>query len=223
MRIELNGVTVAAGGRILLAGVDLDLGGGEALVIHGPTGSGVTSLLKTAAGLRPPAAGRVLHDGRDLAALSPAAAQALQRRSGFAFQDAALWANTPLWGNLELPLRARHPELDAAARRERIEQALAALDWSVDLALRPAALSPGERLLLGFLRAVIPGPEVLFLDDVLAPLDPHWRSVLLARLASLRDDGTAVVVGCHDPELVPLPGARRARIAGGRLVPDDGA
>ena len=217
MHIALRNVTVGVPGRTLLRGVELEAPPGAAIVVTGPTGAGRTSLLKVVAGLLPPAGGTVLHDGESLADLPAARAQAVRRRIGFVFEDAALWANTSLLGNLELPLRARRPELDAAARRRRIEAVLAELDWSLDLAQRPAALSPGEQLLLGFLRAVLPGPEVLILDDTPARLDLRRRAALLERLAALRAGGTTVIVGVPDPALAPLPGAHHRRLAGGRL------
>lgn len=200
MRVELQQVWVELGGRTILRGIDLQLEPGAVTVIGGRSGAGLSTLLKTAAGLLTPQSGRVVYDGQDLAGLDARARQRLQTRTGFMFQDAALWANQTLSANLELPLRAKDPDQPAAARQRRIEAALAACGWTAALDQRPVQLSLGEQKMLAFLRAVVPGPEVLFLDEPLAALDGRWRQRLLGQLAELRTRGVTVAVVSQDPD-----------------------
>lgn len=192
MRIELRQTTVELGERTVLRGVDLSLDPGRLTVVLGHSGAGLSTLLKTAAGLLPLAGGLVLHDGRDLADLDGNEQRRLQTRTGFMFQDAALWANMTLAGNLDLPLRAKEPGMSEKDRRRRIASLLDACGWTVPLDQRPAQLSAGERRTLSFLRAIVPGPDALLLDEPTVSLDGRWRDRLLEQVSRLRASGVAI-------------------------------
>lgn len=198
MRIELDKVGVKLGGRSVLEDVCLDLVPGTLTVISGGSGCGTSVLLKTAAGLISPTRGAVLYDGRNYASLDEGERPRLQTRTGFMFQDAALWANMSLAANLDLPLQAKFPQLNRGARRRLVAEVLAGFGCELDLSLRPVELPLGEQKFVSFLRAVIPGPEALFLDEPLAGLDSRWAEILLTRLAELRTAGTTMVVGSHN-------------------------
>ena len=218
MRIELQGVTVAHRDRTVLADVDLVCAAGTVTVIVGHSGAGLTTLLKTAAGLLPPTRGRVLHDGQVLDVLDERQARRHQTRTGFAFQDAALWANTNLRNNLALPLRAKFPDLGPAEEQRRIDSALNSCQVPVDLNLRPAMLSQGQQKVLSILRALIPGPEAVFLDEPLASLDRRWRAALRRAVGALRQDGVTVVVAGHEAELADLQADQLVVLADGRVL-----
>lgn len=218
MRIELQKVTVERGGRRILDGVDAVFESGRLTLVLGRSGAGLTTLLKTAAGLIEPNAGRVLHDGRALADLDARERRALQIRTGFVFQDAALWANSSLLANLDLPLQAKFPDLGPAARRERIDSALNSCGFAADLNQRPAMLSLGQRKVVSFLRAVVPDPEALFLDDPTGWLDPHWRRALLRIVAERRRRGTTLVLAGHGVRQDEAPADRMVVLHRGRVL-----
>ena len=109
--ISLEDVTVHLGGRDVLRQVTLSLPAGRSTVIMGRSGSGKSTLLKTAAGLIPPDSGRVFFEGKDMSLLSEGGMRELRKRSGFVFQDGALWENKTLMENLALPLQVHFPEL----------------------------------------------------------------------------------------------------------------
>ena len=201
MRIELQGVTVQRKGRSILREVDATFEAGRMTVILGRSGAGLSTLLKTAAGLVQPTRGRVLYDGQALDTLDNRQMLALQTRTGFMFQDAALWANADLATNLDLPLRTRFPDLDTDARRRIVDTALNSLGFTADLKQRPAMLSQGQQKTVSFLRAMIPGPEALFLDEPMASMDRQWRDVLIRILGELREHGVALIAVSHDVEL----------------------
>lgn len=198
MRIELHGVTVERGGRRILDGVDAVFEPGRTAAVLGCAGAGLTTLLKTAAGLIVPSGGRVIHDGRTLADLDARERRTLQTRTGFVFQDAALWANSSLLANLDLPLQAKYPDLGPAARRERIDSVLNSCGFAADLNLRPAALPLGLQKVVSCLRALVADPEVLFLDEPTASLDREWRRTLARILDERRRRGTALILAGHD-------------------------
>lgn len=201
MLIELKNVMVTLGGKTVLHGINLTLQPGQITIIHGHSGSGLSTLLKTAAGIINPSNGQVLYDGIDTVTLVEKKKRRLQTHTGFVFQDIALWANMNLASNLDLPLQAKYPNLDPAERRQRIDAALKHLGFSVNLNLRPVELSLGQQKMLSFLRATIPGPEALMMDEPLTGLDPHWKQVVINRLKELRAEGTTLVFGSHNSDL----------------------
>lgn len=218
MRIELQKVTVERGGRRILDGVDAVFEPGRLTVILGRSGAGLTTLLKTAAGLIEPGGGRVLYDGRALADLDARARRTLQTRTGFVFQDAALWANSSLLANLDLPLQAKFPGLGPAARRERIDSALNSFGFAADLKDRPATLSLGQQKVVSFLRALVPDPEALFLDEPTASLDQHWRGTLLRVLDERRRQGATLAAAGHDARLTGTMADRLVVLHEGRVL-----
>lgn len=198
----MKNVMLELKGRPVLRQVDLVFSPGSLTVIQGRSGAGLSVLLKTAAGLLLPTSGQVLYDGQAYAAMNEKQRQQLQTRTGFVFQDAALWANMSLGANLHLPLQVKHPASSFAERQEKIEEVLQQHGFSVDLNLRPVDLSQGQQKFLAFLRAVIPQPEALFLDDPLAGMDPRWTKTVIRALEQLRSRGVALVLGNHN-SLVP--------------------
>jgi phospholipid/cholesterol/gamma-HCH transport system ATP-binding protein len=197
MRIELQQVSMEFQGQTLLHGIDLVIAPGTSVAILGPSGSGVSLLLKTAAGLLDPDAGQVLYDGRDLGGMPDRERRHLQTQTGFMFQDAALWANTNLEGNLLLPLRAAQPNKKPKELRTRMAAELERLRFKQDLRLRPDRLSFGQRRFVSFLRAILPGPRVLFLDEPHAGMDSHWVRTLSGEIKRLHRDGATLVMGGH--------------------------
>jgi phospholipid/cholesterol/gamma-HCH transport system ATP-binding protein len=176
-------------------------------------------LLKTAAGLIPPSAGRVLYDGVDYVTLPEQDRARLQTRTGFQFQDAALWANLPVAANLDLPLQAKFPRLDRRARNRRLAAAIEEFGVPLDPTRRPVDFSLGEQKLISFLRAVIPGPEALFLDEPLAWLDHGLADLIREQIAALRDRGVAIILGSHDPHLLEDLADSLIVLEDGRLQP----
>lgn len=197
MRIELKNVDVELGGRSILRDVNLQFAPGEITAICGRSGSGLSVLLKTAAGLVAPSAGGVYYDDRSYDSLGERETARLQTQTGFMFQDAALWANMSLAANLDLPLRAKFPQLDAAARRRRVAEALDGFGVSLDLDKRPVELSLGEQKFMSFLRAAVPEPEAIFLDEPLAGMDDRAAEILRKKIAEMRARGAVVVLGSH--------------------------
>ncbi|MEZ4388085.1 MAG: ATP-binding cassette domain-containing protein [Candidatus Krumholzibacteriia bacterium] len=220
MRIELQNVSVERRGRRILDRVDAVFAPGQMTVVLGRSGAGLSTLLKTAAGLVQPTGGQVLYDGQALANLDHRRRQALQTRTGFMFQDAALWANSSLLVNLDLPLQAKFPGLGPAERRVRIDTALNSCGFAADLRLRPAMLSHGQQTMVSFLRAIAPGPEALFLDEPMAAMDQRWRGILIRVLGELRAQGAAVVAVSHDAELARVLADRLVILADGRVLAD---
>jgi tungstate transport system ATP-binding protein len=190
--ISLESVSWQAGGSAILDRVDLVLAAGAPTVLVGPNGAGKTTLLRMAMGLLSPSAGRVSWGGRE--DVAPV-------RRAIMFQRPVMLRRSTA-GNLRYALAAAGvPRRDRAPR----VQALLAMVGLADFADRPARrLSGGEQQRLALARALARGPDVLFLDEPTASLDPAATKLIEDIIGDVAARGIKVVMATHD-----LGGARR--------------
>jgi putative ABC transport system ATP-binding protein len=204
-----------------LAGVTLSLRPGDRTAIVGPSGSGKTTLLHVAGTLERPTTGSVRIGGQEVAGLSDAALSRVRaRRLGFVFQQFHLLDHLDAVQNVALGLLYH-----GAPARDRRAAAVAALQrvgLGGRLGHRPAQLSGGERQRVAIARALVGQPDVVFADEPTGNLDSTSGAEIVALLAGLADDGTAVVVVTHD-QVVAAAMDRRVQMRDGRVVSDDGA
>ncbi len=173
-----------AGGEAILTGVDLTIEAGAPSVIIGPNGAGKSVLLRLLHGLLAPTEGRIAYAGPDAV-----------RRQSMVFQRPVLLRRSVM-ANALYPLR-----LAGMAAPEREAQARAALEMVglAALADRPARrLSGGEQQRLALARAAALRPELLFLDEPCANLDPAATRALEQIVATLAARGTKIVMTTHD-------------------------
>jgi len=180
--VGFSGVGFSYDGRTpVLQGVDLEVAPGETVALVGDTGSGKTTLARLLLGFYRPTAGRILLDGVDLSTLDPAA---VRRRVGWVSQEPYLFAGTvrenldPEGGVAEERLRTLLAGVGALAAVER----LGGLDAAV--AERGRNLASGERQLLCLVRALVPDPGVLILDEATSRLDLLTEEVVNRGLAA---------------------------------------
>jgi zinc/manganese transport system ATP-binding protein len=188
-------VSIALGGRIILAAVSFAIEDGEFIGVLGANGAGKTTLMRAALGLAPIAGGAVSVLGQPVTRGNGAIGYMPQTRGNFAslrltgYDIVAAAAGGAGWGL---------PRLDAATRRE-IDWALEMVD-ARDLARRSLSeISGGERQRLLLSQALLGRPKLLLLDEPLISLDPgHQRSVVeIAR--RLRDElKIAIVFSAHE-------------------------
>ncbi|WP_303709882.1 MULTISPECIES: ABC transporter ATP-binding protein [Microbacterium] len=188
-------------GRPVARGIDLDVRAGEALAITGPNGAGKSTLGLTLAGLLPPAEGAVtatpvLAQGADPAPIRWASRDLLTR-IGMVFQEPEhqLLATT-VRDELAIGPRALGvPEDEVEAR---VDELLARLRLSALGAANPYTLSGGEKRRLTVAAAIATRPRVLILDEPTFGQDARTWAELVAMLATLRDEGSAIVTVTHD-------------------------
>ncbi len=184
----VQGLSFRAGGRTLLHRIDLPLERTGTTVIMGPNGAGKSLLLRLLHGLLAPSAGEVRWNGR-------APDRAVRRRQAMVFQKPVLLRRSAL-SNVAYALKVHG--VPRAARRARAAEALADAGLA-ELARRPARmLSGGEQQRLALARAWATRPEVLFLDEPTANLDPAGAHALERMIAAIKDRGTKVVLTTHD-------------------------
>ena len=200
--IEVEGLTLALGGRPVLQDVSLAIRAAEFVGVLGPNGSGKTTLMRAVLGLVPPASGTIRVLGAPAARGNAAIGYMPQVRGELADKRLSGWdfvASVVHGHRLGLPL------LDAAGRRE--------VAWALDmvgardLARRPLAeTSGGERQRLLLAQTLSGRPRLLLLDEPLISLDPAYQRAVVELVKSLQMElGIAVLFSAH--ELNPLLGA----------------
>jgi len=216
--IELRSVSSVRGETSILDSVSLAVPEGEAAYFMGAAGSGKSALLKAAAGIQIPSKGEVLFRGKELARMTRGEEAEFRRRTGFVFQDAALWANQSLYDNLALPLRIHEPALGAAELDKAVRRAAELVGYAEELRARPAELSSGERRLIGLARAVVLDPELLFMDEPAANLDEAAADRVFDIIAALKERGRSLLVASSSSHAVSRFADRVGVLGGGRLV-----
>jgi ABC-type Fe3+/spermidine/putrescine transport system ATPase subunit len=196
--LEVCGLVVAYGGRVVLREVSLRVGAGQVLALLGPSGSGKSTLLHAVAGFVPPAAG-VIRVGGVTVAGEGRAVPPERRGVGLVFQNYALWPHLSALDIVAYPVRRR-----GAGRAAAREEARAILDrlGIAHLATRkPAELSGGEQQRVGLGRALARRAALYLFDEPTAHLDTPLRGVFLDELiARQRELGAAAVYATHDAE-----------------------
>lgn len=197
--IELKEIICEREGFTILKNVSLAFPQGGCTIVMGLSGSGRSTLLKVAAGLLPPESGKVFVQGKDIEKMSEKEIFQFRGRSGFVFQDAALWANSSAYQNIALPLQFHHRKMTAGDVDRAIQTLVREFDFRDNLQLRPASLSSGERKIVSFIRALVLDPEILFLDDPTGSVDNASAERILRILKRLKHQGRTLILATHDP------------------------
>lgn len=199
--IAVAGLRRDYGDRTALAGVDIELGRAETLVVLGPNGAGKSTLLRVLATLLRPSGGEVVVLGSAL----PREAWKLRGRIGYLGHEPLLYKD--LSGRENLRFHARLHGIGATEAEARIEELLAAVAMERRADERVAELSAGMRQRLAICRCVLHRPELLLLDEPDSNLDSEGRELARALIGPEAGDAARVVV-THDPDR-HLPEAHR--------------
>lgn len=184
-KIRLTGVRKSFGPKVVLDGVDLEVGAGESLVIMGGSGTGKSVLLKHMIGLLQPDAGKVEVDGVDLASLAPRELTEFRSRFGMSFQEGALFDSMTVAQNIGFPLTRLRPKKSHAEIAERVEECLGLVGLEGVGGKMPSELSGGMRRRVGFARAIAIEPQILLFDEPTSGLDPVLTAVIDQLIVSL--------------------------------------
>jgi glycerol transport system ATP-binding protein len=210
--LELERVTVVAGGLTYLYSIDLQLVPGAINVLLGPTQAGKTTLMRVMAGLDRPTSGCVLVDGRDVTGVS-----VRERNLAMVYQQFINYPAMTVYDNIASPLKLQR--VDAAEIRRRVLEVAAKLHIEHLLERRPGELSGGQQQRCALARALVKRSSLVLLDEPLVNLDYKLREELRAELTTLfADGGTTVVYATTEPLEALLLGGYTAIVDKGRVL-----
>ncbi len=196
--IKVEDLSVRYGNDVILQDVTMEVLRGEILIVAGSSGSGKSTLLRHMVGLSRPASGRVEINGVDITTASAAELRVVRRGIGMLFQSSGLLSSMTLAENVSLPLSefTDMPEsfIEAVVR---MKLAMVGLEGYEDHF--PNELSGGMRKRAGIARAMALDPDILFLDEPFAGLDPITSAGLGLLVKKInRGMGTTMVIVSHE-------------------------
>jgi phospholipid/cholesterol/gamma-HCH transport system ATP-binding protein len=221
--ITVKDLTMAYGKNIIQRDLSFTVNRGDVFIIMGGSGCGKSTLLRHLVGLHKPARGQVFYDGVNFWDATPKEQDAAMRRWGVLYQSGALWSSMTLAENIAIPLQ-EYTDLNRAEIRRIASLKLALVGLAGFEEYYPSEISGGMKKRAGLARAMALDPEILFLDEPSAGLDPISASLLDQLILELRESlGTTVVVVTHElasifaigNDSVFLDGQTRTMIASG--------
>ena len=199
--IVVEGLVNAFDGHVIHQDLSLKVRRGEILGVVGGSGSGKSVLMRSIIGLQHPAAGSIDVLGQPMTG-NPASPDEIDVRSrwGVLFQGGALFSTLTVAENVEVPLREFYPEIDDTLRHEIARYKVMLSGLPPEAAAKfPSELSGGMRKRAGLARALALDPELLFLDEPTAGLDPIGAAAFDALTRALQDTlGLTVFLITHD-------------------------
>jgi phospholipid/cholesterol/gamma-HCH transport system ATP-binding protein len=219
---QARGVRNCFGPQTVHEGLDLDVRRGEVLAVVGGSGTGKSVLLRTLIGLNRPAAGSVLLFGQNVYAPGMQNTSPLAKRVGVLFQQGALFSSLTVLENVALSL-IEHARLPAAEAMQlaTLKIALAGLPADAGNKL-PMELSGGMIKRAALARALALDPDILFLDEPTAGLDPIGAAAFDQLILTLRGAlGLTVFLVTHDLDTLYTTADRIAVLANRRVLVND--
>lgn len=214
--IDISKVSTRFGDHVVHSGIDLEVRRGEIFALIGGSGSGKSTLLREMILLHQPDAGSIRILGVELKNISDDDALALRQRWGVMFQHGGLFGALTIRENVGLPLR-EHTELDDGLIDEIADWKLAMAGLKPEVGAQyPSELSGGMMKRAALARSLALEPELLFLDEPTAGLDPESADGVDQLVLKLRDlFGLSIVIITHDLDLLWQVADRVAVLAEG--------
>lgn len=200
----------------ILDGLDLEVQGGETVVICGPSGAGKTTFLRTLGGLDRIDSGSIVIDGIDISR-SKLGARDLKGRVGMLFQHFNLFEHMSVLDNISigprqiLKLGGKQAESQACKLLER-------LGLSGKEEHFPEQLSGGEKQRVALARCLAMRPSVMLFDEPTSALDPERKKDVVDLITSIKDSNVAIVVVTHDQQFAYQVADRMLSLESGKLV-----
>ncbi len=222
MLIQMRGISrhYQMGSHVVnaLDGVDLDVEKNEYVALMGPSGSGKTTCMNIIGCLDTATSGTYVLAGEDVTELpDDSLAMIRNREIGFVFQTFNLLPRATALQNVELPLI--YAGLGAAARRERVWEALRMVGLDDRASHRPNELSGGQRQRVAIARALVNNPSIILADEPTGNLDSRSGEEIMKVFEDLHAKGHTLIVVTHD-NAVAAHARREIRLRDGQVESD---
>lgn len=220
--IEVRGLVTRFGSHVVHDGADLEVRRGEVMGIVGGSGSGKSVLLNAIVGLKAPDGGEIFYDGRALSRMAAAERAALEQSWGVLFQGSALFSSLTVKENVLVPIR-EHVRLPPGLMDEIAALKLSLAGLGPEACDKyPSELSGGMKKRAGLARALALDPDVLFLDEPTAGLDPISAAAFDSLIRELSSTlGLTILLVTHDLDTLHAVCDRVAVIAEKRIIAVD--
>lgn len=195
-KLELRNLQKAFGSKMVLRGVDLEVGHHDVVCLIGASGSGKSTLLKCVNLLFPIDDGRIFLDGDEITAPGVNPNQ-VRQRMGIVFQAFNLFPHMSVLDNITLSPRKVHG-LDRTAAEHRARELLARFDLGDKAHEYPDRLSGGQQQRVAIIRSLAIDPELILLDEVTSALDPELIAEVLNIIRDLKAEGMTMVIATHE-------------------------
>jgi phospholipid/cholesterol/gamma-HCH transport system ATP-binding protein len=198
--IRVRGLRNGFNGQIVHDGLDLDVRRGEIIGVVGGSGTGKSVLMRSIIGLQQPLEGEVLVFGEPTLDRDEEEVKDVRRRWGILFQGAALFSTLTVAENIQVPIKEYYPRVDQQLLDEIASYKVVMCGLPPEAAPKfPSELSGGMKKRAGIARALALDPELLFLDEPTAGLDPIGAAAFDQLIKELRDAlGLTVFLITHD-------------------------
>ena len=218
-KIRMRGVHKRFEHKVVLDGLDLDVGVGESVVVIGGSGVGKSVMIKSILGLLEADSGSIHVDGEEVLGIGAKDRERINNKFGMLFQGAALFDSLPVWENVAFGLlaekRVKRPEARDIATAK---LAQVGLGPEVGL-LFPAELSGGMQKRVALARAIAADPEIIFFDEPTTGLDPIMADVINDLIVKItREVGATALSITHDMASARKIADRIAMIFEGRII-----
>jgi len=218
--IDVRGLKNSFGDQVVHEGLDLSVCKGEILGVVGGSGTGKSVLMRSIIGLQTPTEGEVEVFGEPMIGRDEEEAKHVRRRWGVLFQGGALFSTLTVAENVQVPIKEFYPGIDQELQDEIASYKISMSGLASDAGTKyPSELSGGMRKRAGIARALSLDPELLFLDEPTAGLDPIGAAAFDQLILELRDSlGLTVFLITHDLDTLYAICDRVAVIADRKVV-----
>jgi len=216
--IQLEGVTMAFDGRVVLDHMDLKVPRSKITVVLGGSGSGKSTALKLIVGFIYPSTGKIWIDGQDVLKMTPAERLEVQKTIGMSFQYSALFDSMTVYYNVAFPLR-EHTKLSEPEIQERVMAMLQRLGLPGVEDKMPSDLSGGMKKRVGVARAIMLQPKIMLFDEPESGLDPITTTSIAELIMEMRDSFhiTCLVIS-HNLHSTRLIADKACMLYKGRII-----
>jgi len=206
--------------KVVLKGVNLDIGSGETVVVLGGSGTGKSVLLRHTMGLHAPDSGQVWVDGVEVTRLGENELLETRKKVGMLFQAGALFDSMSVYGNVAFALH-EHTGWKESQVAERVREVLSLVELQGVETLMPSDLSGGMKKRVALARAIALAPRAILYDEPTTGLDPITANTINQLIRSLQKRlGVTSIVVTHDIQSAFTVGDRIAFLSEGEILFD---